>query len=88
MDFNKSEGDQLLLNAGDYGLAAGALDPSRFTSNATGASDSASGTGQFVYNTTTKTLLWDADGSGGNAGVAIATFATVVPLGASDFLIM
>jgi len=87
-DFNKAEGDRLGVRGGDYGLAAGALDPGRFTANATGAADSPSGTGQFVYNTKTRTLLWDADGSGGSAGVAIATFSTLVTLGSSDFLVI
>jgi hypothetical protein len=67
MDFIRTDGDKLVINASDYGFAAGS-----------GVATSAAGTGQFVYNATTKSLFWDADGSGSGAAVLIATFATIV----------
>ena len=78
--------DKLAINGADYGLTAGALDASRFVNGTTATS--AAGVGQFVYNSTTKKLYWDADGSGGGAMVEVANFSTGVNLSANDFLVM
>jgi Ca2+-binding RTX toxin-like protein len=86
MDFNSSQFDKIGINGADYGLAAGALDASRFVVGA--SATSASGVGQFVYNSVTKKLYWDADGSGAGAMVEIVNFATTVNLSAGDFVIM
>jgi VCBS repeat-containing protein len=83
-DFSAAQFDKLGIRGSDYGLAAGALDPSLFSG--TGAATAAHG--QFVYNSVTKTLYWDADGTGAGAAVSIANFATSVTLGAGDFVIM
>jgi Ca2+-binding RTX toxin-like protein len=69
--------DKLGFKASDYGLAAGALDPSRFVQGT--QATSASGVGQFVWDATAKTLYWDADGAGGTAAVKVATFTTMFP---------
>jgi Ca2+-binding RTX toxin-like protein len=84
MDFSSAQFDQLRVRGSDYGLAAGTLDPSLFSG--TGAATAAHG--QSVYNSVTKTLYWDADGTGAGAGVVIGTFATSVTLGAADFLVI
>ncbi|HEX6658448.1 MAG TPA: Calx-beta domain-containing protein [Ilumatobacter sp.] len=79
----------------DFGLAVGqglvdngdgtfALEADYF---ATGTNGTAWDHGQFVYNTTTRTLKWDADGAGAGAGVSLATFNSGTVLSASDFLI-
>jgi Ca2+-binding RTX toxin-like protein len=83
MDFT-AQLDKVGIRGSDYGLAAGGLDPSLFS--ATGAATAAHG--QFVYNSVTKTLYWDADGTGAGAAVVIGTFATSVTLSAADFMVM
>jgi Ca2+-binding RTX toxin-like protein len=42
----------------------------------------------LIYNSSTKTLSYDADGNGGGAAVAFAVLTGVSTLSASDFLIM
>jgi hypothetical protein len=66
------------------------LDPSYFaTISGTGnVQGTVSGHGQFLYNSTTRTLLWDADGSGTASGVALATFDKSIVLTAADFAIV
>ncbi|MCC7276184.1 MAG: tandem-95 repeat protein, partial [Alphaproteobacteria bacterium] len=46
----------------------------RYVENATGAASSAAGVGQFVFETDTGQLRWDADGQGGGAAVVVAQF--------------
>jgi Ca2+-binding RTX toxin-like protein len=76
--------DHLAFQATDYGLAAGALDPSMLVLGPSAIDAHA----EFVYDAVKKTLFWDADGAGGAAGVAVVTFSTAVTLSASDFLIL
>jgi Ca2+-binding RTX toxin-like protein len=94
--------DFIRLSADDYGLTMGnglinngfgalVLDPDYFAtiSGIGNVQGTVSGHGQFLFNTTTLTLLWDADGSGsGAAGVAIATFNPGAVLGTSSFIIV
>jgi Calx-beta domain-containing protein/hemolysin type calcium-binding protein len=92
--------DWVGINAADFGLSEGSglvndgsgnlvLDPGYFAlvSGST-VQGTAPGHGQFVYNTTTRALMWDADGAGTAAGVALATFNSGVVLGAGDFRII
>ena len=91
--------DWIGIKASDYGLALGSgllldgsstlvLDPGYFaTVSGSTVQGMATGHGQFVYNTTTLTLMWDADGSGSLPGIALATFNTGVVLSAADFAI-
>jgi Ca2+-binding RTX toxin-like protein len=91
--------DRLRFYASDYGLSegsgliGGALDPTYFAViSGTQNQGTVSGHGQFLYNTTSRTLFWDADGAGtGTSGVAIATFSAVnsipVTLNYSDLTI-
>jgi Ca2+-binding RTX toxin-like protein len=69
----------------DSSLATGALDPEWFV---VGESATASGHGQFVYNSSARELLWDPDGQGEAAAIALARFSTAISLQASDFLLV
>jgi hypothetical protein len=94
--------DWVGIFASDYRLSVGAglkvdgtgrlvLDPAYFAtiSGSGNVQGTASGHGQFLYNTTTRTLMWDADGAGtGSSGIAIAAFNSGVVLSAADFAIM
>ena len=94
--------DWVGILASDYGLRVGsglATDGTgKFTltstyfaavSGSTHVQGTVSGHGQFVYNTTTRTLMWDADGAGSrSSGVALATFNSGVVLSAADFAII
>jgi Ca2+-binding RTX toxin-like protein len=44
--------------------------------------------GQFIWNSATSTLSWDADGTGGGAAVQIVTLTGVTNLAASDILVL
>jgi len=50
-----------------------------YIENTTGLANALNGAGQFIYETDSRVLRWDADGQGGMAAVVIATF--VVPVG-------
>ena len=77
--------DWIGIFASDYGLSNaqglinGQLDASYFAAvSGTQKQGTIAGHGQFLYNSTTSTLMWDADGAGATAsGVAIATFGLV-----------
>ncbi len=81
-----SDEDALAMSAAGFGggLAAGmAIDvPERFVANTTGAATAAAGTGQFIYETDTLRLWFDADGVGAAVARALLTFA-VAPAGFS-----
>jgi Ca2+-binding RTX toxin-like protein len=86
-DFNLVD-DILAFSAQGFG---GGLNPgmalsARFAANATGTATQAFG--QFVYETDTGLLSWDADGTGGGAAVAIASFTGNPALTASDLTIV
>lgn len=72
--------DTILVSAAGFGggLVAGMnlLATGRYAENLTGEATSAPGIGQFTYETDTRILRWDADGSGPGAAVAIATFVS------------
>ena len=93
--------DWVAIHATDFGLGEGTglirdasgtlvLDPNYFVlvSGST-VQGTAIGHGQFVYNTTTRALMWDADGAGtAVSGIALATFNSGVVLGTEDFRIV
>jgi hypothetical protein len=97
-----SSDDSVAFNAADFGLAIGAglvldglgnlvLDASYFAniSGSTNTQGTVAGHGQFLFNTTSRALMWDADGSGSSAsGIAIATFNTGTALSASQIKIL
>ena len=80
-DFVSGE-DKLNFHAGDFGLTTGAvLTGDQFSDHGRVGTD-----GQFIYNTATHTLYWDADGTGPQGAVSIAIFDNAVALHASDFI--
>ena len=102
-DFSATDHDHIGIYASDYGLSLGhglvddgtgklVLDPAYFVAVAGSASfvqGTSSGHGQFVFSSTssTRTLMWDADGAGPLHGVALATFNSGVALSAADFFV-
>lgn len=78
--------DTIEVSAAGFGggLAAGALDASRFVVG-TAATQA---TGQFVYALLHGELYWDADGTGAGAAVLIADFAGNPYLSAADILVI
>jgi Ca2+-binding RTX toxin-like protein len=93
MDF--ASGDKIQIDKSGFGIPSGVtiggaglnnFANEYFTVNGTGAADKAHG--QFIYNTATFTLSWDADGSGVGPANLIATFANDYVLNASDFVLI
>src|SRR4051794_35553390 len=89
--------DKFGITAGDYGLSQGnglvdngsgalVLDPTWFAT-VTGSQGTAAGHGQFLYNTTTSSVMWDPDGSGAATGIALATLQTGAVVVAGNFAI-
>jgi Ca2+-binding RTX toxin-like protein len=81
--------DLLLVSAAGFGgglVANVPLAPAQFRNQ---PSNAATGpTPQFVYNTLTGVLFWDADGQGGAAGIAIARFLGTPALTAADVVVV
>jgi hypothetical protein len=97
LDFSATDGDRLAILSSDYGFRegrgsfSGSLDPSYFAViTGKGVNQgTVLGHGQFLYNSTTFTLMWDKDGAGtAFAGETIATFATDAQLTAANFTIL
>ncbi|MFM7272245.1 MAG: calcium-binding protein, partial [Gammaproteobacteria bacterium] len=89
-DFGRGgDADRIGLEADAVGLAAGALDPSRFVAGA-GFTAARTAEQRLVYDTSTGRLYLDADGQGGTAPVELAQFGvdTHPLLGAADFLVV
>jgi hypothetical protein len=82
-DYLLSLGTGLVLN----GQGTEVLDSGYFAliSGASNTQGTAAGHGQFLFNTSTLRLLWDADGAGAASGIALATFNAGTVLGASSF---
>ncbi|WOH48295.1 Calx-beta domain-containing protein [Bradyrhizobium sp. sBnM-33] len=87
--------DKFGITASDYGLSQGnglvdngsgklVLDPAWFAA-VTGNQGTVAGHGQFLYNTTTRSVMWDPDGSGAATGIALATLQTGAVVSASNF---
>ncbi|SHJ28828.1 Hemolysin-type calcium-binding repeat-containing protein [Roseomonas rosea] len=68
--------DRIEVSAAGFGggLAEGMdlLATGHFAQNTTGRADAPFGTGQFIFETDTPRLWWDADGAGGSAAVLVA----------------
>ena len=77
--------DHLSFTGADYGIAAGHTLTAGELS-LTGVATSAAGVGQFVYNTTTHTLSWDANGVTSGGVTAIVVFDNAATPHAGDFL--
>jgi Ca2+-binding RTX toxin-like protein len=83
-DFTRGT-DKLELHLDQYSNLAG-FNASMLRVNATGTAQDAND--YLVYNTTTKTLSYDADGNGSGAKVDIAILTGVNTLSVSDFIIV
>lgn len=85
-DFTRAQGDKLVFVSPNFGnLTPAALAAARFRANATGSALDADD--RFLFNTTSKVLSFDADGSGAGAAVQIAKLTNGVNLVAGDILI-
>jgi Ca2+-binding RTX toxin-like protein len=75
IDFNGAS-DWISVSASGFGggLSAGIdlVATGRYVENTTGTATSAAGVGQFIYQSNTSNLWWDADGSGGQSAVLLA----------------
>lgn len=79
--------DKVALKAAGFaGLAEGSLPAEAFWSSATGIAHDSDD--RLIYNSKTKTLYWDEDGSGDGVALALCKFAKAVNLGASDFVVL
>jgi hypothetical protein len=89
--------DKFGITATDYGLSQGSglvdngsgalvLDPTWFAT-VTGTQGTVAGHGQFLYNTNTRSVMWDPDGSGAVAGIALATLQTGAVVNPGNFAI-
>jgi Ca2+-binding RTX toxin-like protein len=85
-DFSRTQLDKIVVSGADYGLAAGALAADWFEASANGLSTKSHAA--FVYNTTSHTLIWDADGNSAAAATSIALFTNSAVLQYQDFLII
>jgi hypothetical protein len=93
-DFVTTE-DKIGINSLDYGLRVGhgivngALDPTYFaTVSGFNPQGTTAGHGQFLYNSSNFTLLWDQDGSGtAFSGVALTVFSSNVAYASTSFAI-
>lgn len=91
-DFSRAQGDKVGFDPGDFGLSVGQgitasdeLDAGYFAVvRGAAPQGTAADHGQFLFNATTRTLSWDADGSGNEVAQAIATFSGSTVLAASD----
>jgi Ca2+-binding RTX toxin-like protein len=83
-DFTRGT-DKIELHLDQYSQLAG-FNSSMLRVNSTGTAQDAND--YLVYNTTTKTLSYDADGNGSGAKVDIAILTGVNTLSASDFVIV
>jgi len=81
-----SGSDLIQILAGSFG---GGLVSGGSVSLVSGSTPTASSAdGQFLYDTDDGRLFWDADGTGSNAAVLIATLSNVPTLTASDFVVI
>lgn len=76
--------DILAFHASDYGLPAGALDPSHFRL----ATEPPTAGASFIFSELTNTLYWDADGFGPVDDVALVILTNDYALSASDILLL
>jgi len=89
--------DKFGITASDYGLSQGSglvdngagtliLDPAWFAT-VTGTQGTVGGHGQFLYNSTTSSVMWDPDGSGAVTGIAVAKLQTGAVVTANNFAV-
>ncbi|MBC7985841.1 MAG: hypothetical protein H7X93_04100 [Sphingomonadaceae bacterium] len=79
-----ASGDRIELDSALYGLPVGALPGNRFVTG-TAAGD---GNDRIIYNDANGKLYFDADGTGAQAQVLIATISNLATLSAGDFVVI
>lgn len=85
-DFSTTARDKLSFSSPNFGnLTAGTLASSRFAANTSGTATTTSQ--RFIFETDTKILRYDADGSGAGSAIKIATLSGVATLSASSIVI-
>ena len=85
VDFNVAQGDQIVVNANNFGggLSAGTLKSEQLWAGGTlGADD------RFLYNRNTGTLSFDADGSGNGKAVQFAQLSGKVNLTSQSIFVL
>jgi len=81
--------DRLEFASADFGgLALGGLAGANFASKTKGLANSAAGTPQFIYETDTGRLRWDADGGGVGIAQLMMQFAGRPELTSSDIVLI
>lgn len=85
-DFSTAQGDKLEVHAPDYTLPIGALASDFFETNTTGIATKSHA--EFIFNSGTHILSWDADGLGHTAGISIANFSNSALLHYQDITII
>jgi Ca2+-binding RTX toxin-like protein/subtilisin-like proprotein convertase family protein len=89
-DFTTGQ-DTIAIQKSGFGIK-GDFDPTDFAQHyfvsGDGAAATEAGHGQFLFDTATDMLSWDADGAGANAAVTIATLTNHTILHASDFALV
>ncbi|MDQ2082928.1 VCBS domain-containing protein [Xanthobacteraceae bacterium Astr-EGSB] len=86
LDFNSGESDLIeILGSAFGGLSVGAVDAAAFE-QVSGNVDASAKT--FVFDATTDTLYWNADGAGGQAAVALAHLENGYDVTAADLRIV
>ncbi|MFE1602316.1 beta strand repeat-containing protein [Methylobacterium sp. ID0610] len=88
-DFSSASGDRLQFHASDYALITGAglnADGTLSADYFEAGTRSTKAHAEFLFNTSSRTLVWDADGVGAGAGVALASFTVPTGTATSSFL--
>jgi Ca2+-binding RTX toxin-like protein len=84
--------DTIEVSAAGFGggLTAGVnvVTTGRYVANATGLADSAVGVGQFVFETDTALLRWDADGTGVGAAVVVANLTGATAWAGTEIVVI
>jgi Ca2+-binding RTX toxin-like protein len=80
---------QIEVSAAGFGggLVAGVLGADRLVAGAGAAAAANQAFGQFLLDTTTNTLRWDADGTGGGAAVDIVRMPNLGPFTAAEIVV-
>lgn len=87
-DFAVGVDEIVVLQAGFGGLAPGNLAAANFVAHASNATTAPAGTPQFIYNTTTGVLRFDADGLGGAASTPLVVLTGAPAITANDILVI
>jgi Ca2+-binding RTX toxin-like protein len=92
VDFNNTTAhDTITIQKSGFGIKGGvnALDfAQQYFISGDGAAATETGHGQFLFDTATDVLSWDADGAGAHAAVVIAALTNHAVLHASDFTLV